>query len=184
MYLKVVADLGGLAEFVSRWSEGCRCHEAQLRVYLSLSSQDRRQVLSPCQCPMRSCRAPEFASGEALQKLGELAQQTKPRILGYLHEASSPAVATSLCSDWNKAIAYVMSLMCTKLHFWSELPYALCSLGHSDARVVSWLRIMTLASGLWLPIFLRNQRGWSGWSLKSGVEAGCSICLFKVNQTK
>ena len=137
LYLKAVADLGFVAEFLSRWSEACPCHEQHLLLYLSLSSKEKRSIPPPCECAMRGCRAPELASGEAMDKLGMLARSTQPLLSTYLHEATSKEVAARLCTDWERSISFIMSVMIAKCHHWSELPYLLCALGHRSPEVAA-----------------------------------------------
>ena len=128
MYVKVVGDLGYLCEYISRWSEGCPCHEQHLLLYLSLSPAGKRQIQPPCSCAMRGCRSPQMASGEALELLGTLAHRTRPLITKYLHEATDSAAASQLSRDWEK-----LRKLNATFGFFSGFPYLVTTTIHDDS---------------------------------------------------
>ena len=111
---RFIADIGLLAEHASRWAEGCRCCDTHRTIYLRASRQDKRMLPQPS-CPYQGCRAPELAAGECFANLNRAAKETEPVLQQYVHEATSPEMVSALCTDWQRAIATVMSTMLLKL---------------------------------------------------------------------
>lgn len=118
--VRLVHDLGCLGEHLGRWSEGCPCHSS------ILASGSR------VACQLKGCRAPEFASGSALEEV-----QEKFRVAGLNFVAHSSSLMESqrisLLNDFDRAKSKIVSEITVKIGYWRTLPHALCGLGHFDA---------------------------------------------------
>ncbi|CAE7210534.1 unnamed protein product [Symbiodinium sp. CCMP2592] len=107
--VKVTADLGYLAEFPGRWSEGCKCCSAHRLVYASSSRRERLLLPTPPDCIYRGCRSAELASGEFWEAMENVARVMEPRLLSYMHEfEGSGGMSTIVAKDWQRSIAYIM----------------------------------------------------------------------------
>ena len=139
--VKVTADLGYLAEFPGRWSEGCKCCSAHRLVYATSSRRERLSLPAPPDCIYRGCRSAELASSEFWETMENVARMIEPRLLSYMHEFEcSGGMSAIVAKDWQRSIGFVMMGISTKLSFWRELPYVLCGLASSHPAQVAQLK--------------------------------------------
>eukprot|EP00439_Symbiodinium_sp_Y106_P020067 s5823_g2.t1 len=109
--VKVTADLGYLAEFPGRWSEGCKCCSAHRLVYATSSRRERLSLPAPPDCIYRGCRSAELASGEFWETMENVARMIEPRLLSYMHEFEcSGGMSAIVAKDWQRSIGFVEQL--------------------------------------------------------------------------
>lgn len=127
---RVVQSISFSAEYVGRWSEGCRCCEHSL--ISNQNSQRRRtkwrdHVNESTPCPFRGCRAVEIAAGDWLPRLTTVLQEGQKEMTESIAKAGSDDRAV-LLDDLVKARAKLWGQLRIKLAYFSHLPWKLCAL--------------------------------------------------------
>ena len=115
--VRVIHETGHLAEGIGRWCEGCPCHNYKLMAGVNI------------QCQLKSCRAPELASGEASEAFERRFANSYNKILAFTSGLSSKS-RHAVLQDWDKSRGRVMTELTLKLCHWTQLPHALCALAH------------------------------------------------------
>lgn len=121
----LVEHLGFASEFLGRFCEGCPCHEFELT-----HSRNRCRRLK---CQLKGCRAPELASGCAIQHFEKVFSRTRQQFLSCTVDLPNSA-RQALVDDYERARGKSLSELMLKLGHWRLLPHALCGLGHYDER--------------------------------------------------
>lgn len=122
--IRAVACISFEAEFVGRWSEGCRCHEEDT---IDRSLPKRRRILiapgsSGATCIYKCCRAPELAASEGLCQQMELMVRNRFSIMDHVGSASSEQKRIEILRDWNTARSRLWCFL-SELQCWLLLPY-------------------------------------------------------------
>ena len=114
--IAMVAHLSGESELIGRWSEGCGCPEhqfrestptAQLPAIQDKKSRTRtRHRLAPSgsaeSCCFRGCRAPELATGRALNMQATIMRSSQAQVAEYISRAPEQK-RSELHGSWSKA---------------------------------------------------------------------------------
>lgn len=141
-YGQMILHLHEIANFISGWGSGCKCHE-WLRPHKGSSTsvwdetlQDVIQSLQlptdsdgmRYQCPLAGKRAPELASGVLVKALNDKIQEVYPKVL-----VESSAVGGTeqehFLNDFNLGTGYIKLVVELKLGHWQDFPWVLCKLG-------------------------------------------------------
>lgn len=116
---KVVKELAYLGEWTGRWAEGCPCHDAELTAGIKVD------------CPMKHCRAPELACGQAMTGMDQQVQRLNNAMIPILKNSGiSEREQQVLLLQAQKASAHVTSEIKVKFGHWTHLPHILCGLAH------------------------------------------------------
>ena len=138
-YAWMLATLDGIPEAFVSWASGCRCHDG----WCTGRHREQRTAIyrahyghGATTCPMAGRRAPELASGSVSQLLRALASSS---ILPASHEKAyflTPEENAILHKDLSAGLDHICWALESKLRFWRQCPWMLCSLGHHDPSKV------------------------------------------------
>lgn len=98
------------------------------------------------QCPLRGCRAPEYAAGVITSVFTALASQCDDELWSRCTDLLSPEDQSKLLQDWHNGKKFMLEEMITKLSFWKTLPWVLAALSHpvKEQQQVAAQHIATL----------------------------------------
>jgi hypothetical protein len=117
-YAGMLRDLGEATERLSHWAEGCECHEGK-------NSQG---------CPMKGCRAPDFAAGVPSKLLEESQRLLDSKMLVKLGRLAPPD-RQALLQDYNLGRAKLELTCHVKLSLWGLIPWKLCGIASSNVLI-------------------------------------------------
>lgn len=120
---KMISEVGFLAERISRWCGGCPCHGLELMGGLGGLNG------TAIQCQFKSCRAPELASGTAIEIFRNMFRVSGNRIVSFTAGLSFSKQA-AVVRDWELSRAKIHTELTLKISHWTQLPQALCGLAH------------------------------------------------------
>jgi hypothetical protein len=121
------------------WSEGCPCHENELRTLghnRHARARHFRAKYNASGCIFRGMRAAEMAAGALLDKLRILLELANSVLLLAPTVATlSPVDKAIVLRDFAAARRHVTFTLTMKLGYWGQLPHVLAGLGHLDLDI-------------------------------------------------
>ena len=106
----------------------CKSNSLQLRDNAPSRKQRRRRLQATkeyAECPFRTCRAPELATGTALRLQASVLDADICFFLDAM-AAAPPSKRAELSNTWTASRSRMWGHLCMKLSFWQQLPWHLC----------------------------------------------------------
>ena len=132
-YMSLLLQVDALPEKVSRWAEGCSCHEL---IMVGKSPFRRSTLLGGHPCPMAGKRAPELAAGHIPEVLNALCRLTVGETI-LRHGPLNAADLAKITRDFTATKGHIELVLRTKTDFWQRVPWLLCGLSHDNATTAS-----------------------------------------------
>ena len=141
-YGHMILQLHEVANHVSAWGSGCKCHEWLRKSKDVPTTNPWEDVLldtaetlglekladgSSFQCPLAGKRAPEIANGDLVRSLDERIDLAHPKVL-VESSVVSGGQQEQIINDFNLGIGYIKLVLELKLGHWSDFPWVFCKL--------------------------------------------------------
>ena len=127
---RLIGELGYQAELLGRWVEGCPCHSPSMGIGIG-SSRETSPKIHIGNCRWKACRAPELASGDAIEMVMTSFELSEHHMASYLADVPE-SQQHSLRADSERARSTLMAELMCKFGYWRLLPHVLCGLGHAN----------------------------------------------------
>jgi hypothetical protein len=143
------------SDWLSKWSEGCRCHQRVLakRLYnnTELTNNIMKMQLSfpmpedhdvsfddvrdATTCELKSCRSAELASGEAMGYVRSVFRAAENECFFLARSCKNEGEGAKLVADFSVGVSRTLCDLTAKLFYWQLLPWKLCIISHADQQL-------------------------------------------------